>query len=256
MKKKLTKIYTSLTAVGFVATVKKIFKVILKPYRVRNFKRNILTLNDSKNKFIAIYESNYWNNDESVSGAGSTLEVTRNLRKKLPELFSRFSTQSILDAPCGDFNWMRSVVEETNISYIGGDIVPMLVKSNNAKYKKDNTSFLHLDLTKDKFPSVDLMICRDCLFHLSFSDIKLVLENFIASKTTYLLTTTYVNKKRFENKDIVTGDFRLIDLFTSPFNFPTGVLYRIEDWIEPEPEREMCLWTREQVLLSLTQFEC
>ena len=32
-----------------------------------------------------------------------------------------------------------------------------------------------------EFPKVDLMFCRDCLFHLSFSDIRKVLINFVNS---------------------------------------------------------------------------
>jgi hypothetical protein len=28
----------------------------------------------------------------------------------------------------------------------------------------------------------------------------------------------------------------------------------IEDWIAPDPERQMCLWSREQILLALRTF--
>jgi len=100
------------------------------------------------------------------------------------------------------------------------------------------------------------MICRDCLFHLSFQDTKSVLENFIQSNSTYLLTTTHKNMGgSFINKDISTGDFRCIDLFSKPYNFPTDPLYTIDDWIAPDPERQMCLWNREQVLLALRGFQ-
>ena len=33
----------------------------------------------------------------------------------------------------------------------------------------------------------------------------------------------------FENKDILTGDFRKIDLFSEPFNFQKNYLLAIED---------------------------
>ena len=58
----------------------------------------------------------------------------------------------------------------------------------------------------------------------------------------------------FINRDILTGDFRRIDLFSKPYNFPTNPLYVIEDWIFPDPERQMCLWDREQVILALRTF--
>jgi hypothetical protein len=83
------------------------------------------------------------------------------------------------------------------------------------------------------------MICRDCLFHLSFHDIKLVLENFIKSNISYLLTTTYINTDNFKNKDIATGDLRKIDLFAAPFYFSKDVYFRIEDWKAPWPKPEV-----------------
>ena len=60
--------------------------------------------------FDNIYEMNYWRNCESLSGDGSTLNYTENLRKQLPNLIKAFSINTIYDAPCGDFNWMRGVV--------------------------------------------------------------------------------------------------------------------------------------------------
>lgn len=96
------------------------------------------------------------------------------------------------------------------------------------------------------------MLCRDCLFHLSFEDTKSVFENYLESNIKFLLTTTHINNSGFLNKDIQTGDFRLIDLFSAPYNFPANPLAVIDDWIPPEPERQMCLWSREQVSLALS----
>jgi hypothetical protein len=83
-----------------------------------------------------------------------------------------------------------------------------------------------------------------------------VLENFIKSGTPYLLTTTHVNNSsdRFVNKDIQPGDFRLMDLLTSPYNFPTNYLDSIDDWKSPERERKMCLWNREQITDALSKY--
>ena len=99
------------------------------------------------------------------------------------------------------------------------------------------------------------MICRDCLFHLSFNDTKLFLQNFIESKILYLLTTTYINNGEFSNQNIKTGDFRLIDLFSAPYHFEENVLYRIEDSIPNETPREMCLWSREQIISAIGKFQ-
>lgn len=220
----------------------------------KNFRKIINELN-LEDRFTQIYNINYWNNPESASGRGSTIALTRNLREKLPELFAKFSIKNVFDGPCGDFNWMRLVVEETNINYIGGDIVLPLVKSNQSKYGKHNIRFEKIDLTKDALPAADLMICRDCLFHLSYEDAKLVLGNFIKSDIPYLLTTSYHTNISFENKNIVTGHFRMIDLFSAPYHFSKDVLFEIDDWIAPESPRSMYLWSRGQVIEALQRFQ-
>ncbi|HMJ08127.1 MAG TPA: hypothetical protein VK468_03925, partial [Pyrinomonadaceae bacterium] len=97
--------------------------------------------------FTEHYTKNVWINDQSVSGDGSTSEYTENLRRELPGLFEKFGIRSILDAPCGDYNWFRHVDRGTEISYIGGDIVGDLVRRNNESYGDANTSFVKLDIT-------------------------------------------------------------------------------------------------------------
>jgi len=214
-------------------------------YRLRE--RDIFKKKDIKNRFTEIYKTNYWGSPESISGTGSTLRYTENLRKNLPGLFEKFSIQTIFDAPCGDFNWMKEVVQGTNIMYLGGEIVSEIVSKNNLLYSARNIRFIDFDITSMDFPDADLMICRDCLFHLSYRDIRSFLDLFLKSNIKYLLTTTHVNNGSFKNRDIESGDFRKIDLFSSPFNFPNEFLYRVQDWLPPDPQREICLWSREQL---------
>ena len=150
---------------------------------------------------------------------------------------------------------MKCVLEQNKVNYIGGDIVLPLIEAHQLNFKNEITSFVHMDLTKDEFPVADLMICRDCLFHLSYDDTKRLLQNFINSNTLYFLTTTYVNNGDINNHDISTGDFRLIDLFSAPYNFEHDVLYRIEDTIPNEKPREMCLWSRDQIITAMAKFK-
>ena len=208
--------------------------------------RKMLPRLSIQERFTKIYEINYWGNSESKSGDGSTLELTNNLRQELPKLFDKFSIHTVFDGPCGDFNWMRHVVTSTNIIYIGADIVAPLIE-NNKKYANSHIKFLKLDLTKDKLPKADLMICRDCLFHLSYQDTLLLLNNYLESNTQYLLTTSYKNQPVFENKDILSGHFRKIDLLSSPYFFNSKPLYKIDDWLPGEHPRYLYLWSRNQV---------
>ena len=215
------------------------------------FKLVVLQKKSREERFTWIYRHNIWRNSESRSGSGSTLEYTKNIRESLKLLIQDYSLHSILDAPCGDFNWMKVFLDEVNIKYIGADIVKPMIDLLNDRYSSPLTSFCALDITSDPLPYADLMICRDCLFHLSEADIKLVLVNFLKSKIPYLLTTTHITDSGFLNKDVVTGDFRLINLFFEPYNFPADPLVRIVDFKEPEYQREMCLWSHEQIKRTL-----
>jgi hypothetical protein len=80
----------------------------------------VFALKNAEDRFTLIYKKKYRQNEESVSGFGSTLEYTANLRNKLPELFGKFSIKTIFDAPCGDFNWMGYILKENNLNYIRG----------------------------------------------------------------------------------------------------------------------------------------
>jgi len=255
MQKIIKKIIASIRSIGVTGTLIKLSKHLFnKMFRDQKIEEKIFSFQNIEDRFTAIYRNNLWGNFESVSGNGSTLEGTKNLRSKLPELFEKFSIKTIFDAPCGDFNWMRHFLEKSKVNYIGGDIVRPLIDEHNANFQNASTKFLHVDITKDKLPAADLMICRDCLFHLSYNDTKLFLQNFIDSKILYLLTTTYINQGEFSNQDIKTGGFRLIDLLSAPYHFEENVLYRIEDTIPNETPREMCLWSREQIISAMEKF--
>ncbi|MFI5348055.1 MAG: class I SAM-dependent methyltransferase [Elusimicrobiota bacterium] len=207
---------------------------------------------DHASVFSEIYEKNLWTTGESRSGAGSELGYTENLRARLPELFERFKIRALIDAPCGDFHWMREVPLADGMSYVGLDIVSGVIAQNQERYGDARRRFLVSNITRDPLPDGDLLMCRDCLFHLSNEDALAALKNFAASNVPYLLTSTHVNRDGFANTNIKTGEFRRIDLFSEPFCLPKDVLDRIEDFAPPFPPREMCLWTREQIGAALS----
>ncbi len=210
-----------------------------------------------EDRFTEIWRLNVWGNDESVSGSGSTLAATQSLREALPRLFEQFNIHSILDAPCGDYGWMREVLRAfpRALDYTGGDIVAPLVRELQAQHGREGVRFIATDITSTPLPRADLLICRDCLFHLSYRDTRAALANFVASGIPWLLTTTHRNEGAFGNRDIDTGDFRRIDLFAPPYNLPRDVAFRFEDWCAPEPPREMCLWSSEQIRHALDAFD-
>jgi cyclopropane fatty-acyl-phospholipid synthase-like methyltransferase len=127
---------------------------------------------------------------------------------------------TVLDIPCGDFHWMRNV-DLSKVEYIGADIVKEIIKNNKDRYEKSNITFLHMNLIEDPLPQVDLILMRDCLVHMSYDDIFKSLDNVCRSKSQYLLTTTFTGRQ--DNKDIVTGDWRTLNLQIAPFLFPKPI---------------------------------
>ena len=137
---------------------------------------------------------------------------------------------------------MKKVIVTGGLGFIGSNLIKILLSkkfyvinldkisySSNFYNTKDfdsqkNYKFIKIDITKESLPESDLMICRDCLIHLSFKSIKLFFENFRKSKIDYLLLTTYKLKdktKKFDNFDIPDGEYREIDLTRPPFLLPT-----------------------------------
>ena len=91
-------------------------------------------MRDLKKIFTEIYESNSWTSSESRSGLGSELISTETIRKELPEVFKKFNIKSVLDIPCGDFNWMSNV-DLKEVHYIGADIVENMIEDNKNNFK-------------------------------------------------------------------------------------------------------------------------
>jgi hypothetical protein len=166
--------------------------------------------------FLNIYEDNYWDGNISVSGPGSSLESTQALRKALPNLLATLGARSILDIPCGDFQWMKDVPLGID-KYIGADIVLPLIQNNREAFG-DRGEFFHVDLLRDRLPSADIIFCRDCLVHLSFREIQLALRNIKRAFPKHFITTTFPYQK--ENADTVTPYWRALNMQLTPFNFP------------------------------------
>jgi SAM-dependent methyltransferase len=167
--------------------------------------------------FRDIYRRHHWSGSDSPSGPGAAPEQTTKLRRSLPVLLRELGVRTLLDLPCGDYSWMRTI-ELPDIRYIGADLVPELVQSLAAEFGGAGREFLVLDLTRDRLPRADLLLCRDCLVHLSYADIRRALTNLVRSGIPYLLTTTFPAGDA--NEDIVTGDWRVLDLERAPFHLP------------------------------------
>ena len=170
--------------------------------------------------FTRIYHRNEWRDSKTRSGTASTLLNTQAVRAELPGLLGSLGVRTLLDIPCGDFHWMKEVTLDLD-RYIGADIVEELVTSN-MKFMNDIRTFVKMDITCDTLPMVDLVLCRDCLIHFSFVDSFRAIENIKASGSRYLLMTTFT-RENAKNIDIVTGQWRTLNLQQPPFDFPPPI---------------------------------
>lgn len=218
----------------------------------KEFKK-IMSSGDAKVKFTEIYKKNVWGNEESSSGDGSGLAYTENIRNALPQIIRKYAIKSIVDAPCGDFYWMKVVLPSVNVDYIGLDIVEDIICNNNKYYSKDGVKFYVSNICEDHIPLCDILMVRDCLFHFSFKDINLFLANFHKSDCKYLFTTTHLTAEGYINRDIATGDFRQINLFQKPFCFDSRlVLEAVDDYPTGYPlQRQMILLEKAAVPTEL-----
>jgi SAM-dependent methyltransferase len=197
---------------------------------------------DPLTAFRYAYRENLWQGHETSSGPGSSLQQVRAILNAVPDLFEQYGVTSMLDVPCGSFHWMAQL-DLSRVQYTGGDLVPEVVAEAKRQYGNPRRQFLELDLTRSPLPPADLLFCRDCLVHLSFVDIARAVRNIRASDITYLLTTTFTAEPA--NRDIVTGDWRPLNLEGAPFSFPSPLATINEECTEQNgafADKSLGLW--------------
>lgn len=169
-------------------------------------------------RFERIEKTNLWGAAGSVSGLGSEDLATAAIRDALPELLQRLGARSLLDAPSGDASWIGRM--KLDLDYTGVDIVPSLVQANNQRVARGEWigRFLVADITRDALPHADVILCRDCLVHLSFDNIARAAANLRASGARFLLVTTFPEWDA--NRDCEDGDWRALNMEKPPFGWP------------------------------------
>ena len=166
--------------------------------------------------FTFHWTNNSWGSAESRSGQGSELATTAVLRDALSSwLRLHPEIRTLLDAPCGDFNWMREAHFPYPLRYVGGDIVPQIVAANVATHGRNGRDFLELDIARGPLPSADAWLCRDALTHLPFADGARAVAEFRASTIPWLLATTFVGVAN--DTDIAAGAWHHLDMTAPPF---------------------------------------
>jgi hypothetical protein len=195
--------------------------------------------------FTKVYRENLFKGVASISGPGSDLIQTEEIRNLLPVLFRRYAITSIVDAACGDFFWMQHVRLD-GVFYIGLDVVAPIIALNTNRFGHSAVKFRLVDVTRQPIPRADLIICRDLLVHLDYANAKRVIENFIASGSTYLLATTFPNHRNAELDEI----WRPLNLQEQPFNLPVPIELMNENCTEDGgqyQDKSLGLWRLQEL---------
>ena len=189
--------------------------------------------------FTRIFHENVWGSPESHSGLGSNFGLTSRVRFVLPMLLRGLKITSMIDAPCGDFNWMHHVdLGETR--YLGCDIVEDIIAINRSRFP--GREFRVLDLVNDVLPQVDLIFSRDCLQHLVADDIRQALRNFRRSGAKWLFTSSHTTAQ--QDIALEAGGFGFLNLQLPPFSLPLPLLTMPEDHYA---SKAMHLWDLAQI---------
>lgn len=176
------------------------------------------------------------------------MAATVGIRAWLADEIAAGRIRSILDAPCGEFSWMKSAIAGGQVRYVGGDVSDLIISRNVRKHPE--YSFITLDLCVDQLPIADLMLCRDCLFHLSHLDIVRALRNIERFNFTQIAITNHQGV--VANVDIPTGSFRPLDLTLPPFNLPPPDRKVAETSTDRHPHY-LGIWSKENFDLSRIQ---
>jgi hypothetical protein len=197
-------------------------------------------------RFERIERTNLWEAASSVSGLGSENPATAAIREALPPMLQRLGVCSLLDAPCGDAGWIGRI--KLDVDYIGIDIVPSLIEANSERAARGELAghFRVADITRDTLPRADMILCRDCLVHLSFQNIARAVTRFRESGARFLLLTTFPEW----DGDCEDGDWRALNMEKAPFNWPAPralINERCEEGGGGWRDKSLGLWRLDQL---------
>lgn len=174
-------------------------------WKDRHFRR--LRSKPLEEVFTEIYSKNIWGGKPGTfySGSGTENPNTKIYISELKRLISEKGIQEILDIGCGDFTIMHQVIQQTNISYQGVDVVAPLITDLQGKYATERVKFTVLNAVSDPLPKADLVTIRQVLQHLNNDQIQSVLNK--VSKFKYALITEHVpiGKSVEPNIDKIAG---------------------------------------------------
>jgi hypothetical protein len=194
--------------------------------------------------FEKIYLNKKWGNrnNETLSGAGSTLEINKYRNIFLYNFINENNIQEVYDI-CGDCNWQHAFVEKVkveNFKYFGFDVSNEALKRAKYKNKGNNLTFsdkpinLCNHILKCSNPSRSLIIIKEVIQHLPLKMGIEMLRNIKKSGIKYIAITNHdrnIFNVHSNNNIDKPGGFYANNMFLEPFNF-TNPIKDVSDLIK------------------------
>ena len=196
--------------------------------------------------FQGIYDSSGWG--KGGSGQGSRLDVTQVYRDVVSCLIGSADVRSVVDAGCGDWEFAQ-LIDWSSVTYLGLDVVPSVIESNQNQFSSSKTRFECVDLGHATLPRADLLLCKDVLQHWPLEAVHGFLRR-LRMRFRYILLTNDVNSihcaDELLNGQIPLGSWRTLNLEKPPFRLRPD--WRLDYDIRGE-------WTKRLILLVPTHYK-
>lgn len=199
--------------------------------------------------FTRIYRENIWGDgspDNPRSGDGSKPSNARQYVEYVKSMIDSLGVRSVLDIGHGDWVMWRDFKFE-GLQYIGIDIAIGLSEEVERIHGTSNRIFRHTSAFESGLPKVEMVISKEVLQHLTNQEVVDLLKQLDGYRFIILSNCFFSNKRLLEkiklvvqprirlrrmlnrknpfytveipknNSEIVTGEFRGIDLELPPF---------------------------------------
>lgn len=156
---------------------------------------------------------------ESLSGPGSAMEATDEVRQWLIPALAALGVRTLADVPCGDWHWISGLdFFHAGIEVCGYDILGDVIRENRSRFP--GVMFRELNAIVDAIPlRPDAILSRDFIVHLSLDHGRRVVANFRKSGARYTILTTYPGAENAELAESHPGwGWRPLDMEAEPFS--------------------------------------
>jgi SAM-dependent methyltransferase len=230
-------LFTGGNLMGLIDTVK-----AHTPWAIRNgareIRRRIRWVRNSRRPvdevFQEVYQRAMWGGEigNFFSGPGSDSDAAAHYAAGIAELIATRGIRSVVDLGCGDFRVAERFLGDSDVSYMGVDVVEALVRQNIANHRNARIDFACRNIITDPLPDGELCLIREVLQHLSNAQILRVIPKL--RQYRYVVYSDYQpgpSVPCVPNRDIGHGiDTRIwkdsaLYLDQPPFHVPMTLLF-------------------------------